>query len=320
MADDPVPLSGLPDWMLPVSKVPFSSMAGIFNDAPDWSQLRETDPTAGLALGANVAPSDHERRTLDAIRRGVGRIADDPISGSAYVASKIPGMLYNAYTNADAPDGTVLASTATPGKGPGALLGEAEAAAAARPGITAYHGSPYDFDKFDPRFIGTGEGTQLQGYGFNFSNNEKLADTFRSAYGKKDTEGHMYKVNLDVKPDDLIQWDQPFSAQSEKVKTALRKLVPTMNEDAAYSVKGELRNFVQTPEGAKRLAELGVKGVEYPRWDIQGDANTRNYAIFDDKLIDILKKYGIAGLAMIPALQGTSSGSVPLSTLPMQQQ
>ena len=29
---------------------------------------------------------------------------------------------------------------------------------------------------------------------------------------------------------------------------------------------------------------------------------TRNYVVFDDKLIDILKKYGIAGIAALPAM------------------
>jgi hypothetical protein len=36
----------------------------------------------------------------------------------------------------------------------------------------------------------------------------------------------------------------------------------------------------------------------------RGPEGTRNYVVFDDKLIDILKKYGIAGLAALPAAGG----------------
>ena len=32
-------------------------------------------------------------------------------------------------------------------------------------GIKAYHGSPYDFERFDPAKIGTGEGAQAYGHG-----------------------------------------------------------------------------------------------------------------------------------------------------------
>ena len=32
-------------------------------------------------------------------------------------------------------------------------------------GITAYHGSPHTFDKFNPAKIGTGEGAQAYGHG-----------------------------------------------------------------------------------------------------------------------------------------------------------
>jgi hypothetical protein len=43
---------------------------------------------------------------------------------------------------------------------------------------------------------------------------------------------------------------------------------------------------------------------------------TRNYAVFDDKLIDILKKYGLAGLAALPAIQAAQQRqAVPLSSL-----
>jgi len=46
-------------------------------------------------------------------------------------------------------------------------------------GITAYHGSPHDFDKFDISKIGTGEGAQAYGHGLYFAENEGVAKGYR---------------------------------------------------------------------------------------------------------------------------------------------
>ena len=41
-------------------------------------------------------------------------------------------------------------------------------------GIEAYHGSPYDFDKFKTEAIGTGEGAQAYGQGLYFAESEDV--------------------------------------------------------------------------------------------------------------------------------------------------
>jgi len=46
-------------------------------------------------------------------------------------------------------------------------------------GIRAYHGSPYDFDRFDLSKIGTGEGAQSYGHGLYFAENEGVARSYR---------------------------------------------------------------------------------------------------------------------------------------------
>jgi hypothetical protein len=47
--------------------------------------------------------------------------------------------------------------------------------------IKAYHGSPHDFDKFDIKKIGTGEGAQAYGHGLYFAENEKVAREYRDS-------------------------------------------------------------------------------------------------------------------------------------------
>lgn len=46
-------------------------------------------------------------------------------------------------------------------------------------GIRAFHGSPYDFDKFSLDKIGTGEGAQAYGRGLYFAENEGIARNYR---------------------------------------------------------------------------------------------------------------------------------------------
>ena len=47
-------------------------------------------------------------------------------------------------------------------------------------GIRAYHGSPYDFDRFDMSKIGTGEGAQAYGHGLYFAENQAVAEWSRA--------------------------------------------------------------------------------------------------------------------------------------------
>lgn len=46
-------------------------------------------------------------------------------------------------------------------------------------GITAYHGSPHEFDQFDMSKIGTGEGAQSYGHGLYFAEAEPVATGYR---------------------------------------------------------------------------------------------------------------------------------------------
>jgi hypothetical protein len=58
---------------------------------------------------------------------------------------------------------------------------EAGAALNQPPSITAYHGSPHDFDRFDFSRIGTGEGAQAYGHGGYFAESEGTAKSYRDS-------------------------------------------------------------------------------------------------------------------------------------------
>jgi hypothetical protein len=55
--------------------------------------------------------------------------------------------------------------------------------------ITAYHGSPHDFDEFDMSKIGTGEGAQAYGRGLYFAENENVAKEYRDNISSQALDG-----------------------------------------------------------------------------------------------------------------------------------
>jgi hypothetical protein len=142
--------------------------------------------------------------------------------------------------------------------------------------------------------------------------------------------GSMYEVNIDVEPDELIDWDTPISQQSKKVQDAVYANRDAVDQRIVDDYFGGDRNNIINDEMTGQqymanmdkvnagmidgteyeLAERGVKGVRY------ADAFTRhktpdkrsmNYVIFDDRLITIAKKYGIAipaAAAMLARMTG----------------
>ena len=144
--------------------------------------------------------------------------------------------------------------------------------------------------------------------------------------------GHMYEVDINADPEHFLDWDKPLSEQHPKVKEALQslgiegdkteggtfagqkvELAPRTGADIVQSLtRNAPRNFGTPGVGGynpsyatQALREAGIPEIKYldqhSRWatDMKlGDVAplTRNFVVFDDALIDIIKKYGLAGL------------------------
>ena len=124
-------------------------------------------------------------------------------------------------------------------------------------------------------------------------------------------EGSMYEVNLRTSPDRLLDWDKPLSQQPAGVRDALGK-VPWAD---AYVKSDRLTGgqiVPKTPEGAAQLRDAGIDGIQYLDAGSRavGDGS-RNYVIFDDKLIDILRRYGLFGLGMTGGAMGAAQTYAP---------
>jgi hypothetical protein len=129
----------------------------------------------------------------------------------------------------------------------------------------------------------------------------------------KDFSGSMYEVNLNVSPDDLIDWDKPISQQSDSVKKAIeasrQKLPPNALDDLGGDLSllygkdvivGDFLGNMQaiggrSDFGESLLGDLGVKGIRYKdQFSRGGDEGTNNYVIFDPRVIEISRTYSIS--------------------------
>jgi hypothetical protein len=113
----------------------------------------------------------------------------------------------------------------------------------------------------------------------------------------KPAGGHMYEVNIGADPDHFLDWDKPLSEQHPVVQDAIGKLGIAQNYKPE-TVTGEyLARSLGSSEGAQQLREAGIPGIRYLDQGSRGAGQgTHNYVVFDAKTIDILRKYGIAGL------------------------
>jgi len=123
--------------------------------------------------------------------------------------------------------------------------------------------------------------------------------------GQAQPAGRMYEVDVNANPEDFLDWDAPLSAQPQKVRDWFdsRGITPGFagNQSGAELLQAE--NGVLGAEGTtSAMREVGVPGIKYldhgSRFNAtDGATNTRNYVVFDENLINIVKKYGVAGAA-----------------------
>lgn len=178
---------------------------------------------------------------------------------------------------------------------------------------------------------------------------EELEAAMRAASGLD--SGRMYEVKINASPDQLLDWDSPIGVDSplrvqlgKEAKSALAKASTPEARNAAKDALMAATNENTTGEGlynqlanlsdvhkrgampfserkafaSQRLAKIGVPGIKYLDGASRlAGAGSRNYVVFDDSLIDVLKKYGIAlpALGMLSYEAKKNGGMVDLNTV-----
>jgi hypothetical protein len=177
-----------------------------------------------------------------------------------------------------------------------------------------------------------------------------LADEYDSLMDQRSgMRGHLYEVNIQTNPEDFLDWDAPIHMQSESVQNALSPLVeerlnsiqaagqraretalaaglpdftPKSRERLLLEMRGgdlvgasRLGQFEQPIEPL--LSQAGVPGIRYLDQTSRGvGEGSRNYVVFDENLINIVRRYGIAGAAALLGLSVADVESAMAGTAP----
>ena len=255
--------------------------------------------------------------------------------------------------------------------------------------MRAFHGSQFDFDKFQTSQINTGEGAQVFGYGLYFAESQKVAEFYRDSTadynanvewlgeqapndlqqeiidqlsgfdvtrGKAPTvsdvrmdiikivrmladfddngnmkrpsgrngerydrqmallqetakSGHLIKVNkpgrvyeveLDIDPEQMIDWDAPLSEQSPFVRGAIANLpgAASVLEVPGQFTGQSLLKSMEFRLGTRQavtdaMKAAGIRGVRYlDQTSRAAGSGTRNFVVFDENDIKIVAKDG----------------------------
>lgn len=179
-------------------------------------------------------------------------------------------------------------------------------------GIIAYHGSPHTFDRFDMSKIGTGQGNQKYGHGLYFAENEGVAKGYRdelSGLLSKSDTGSMYQVRIDADPETFFNYDsidrnKSFNEQPNEIKKLLEPFIETSFNDNIERIMREKSRItevlnLQNPNINPYFLEKGIPGIKYlDGFSREAGSGSRNFVVFDDELVNILKRYREGGLAV----------------------
>jgi len=118
--------------------------------------------------------------------------------------------------------------------------------------------------------------------------------------------GNLYEVNINADPDTMLDWYKPLSEQSDAVKGLLDELsagMPASSIEDTTTGQQLYSALAKNPEAASaELLKSGIPGIKYSDSLSTGaKKGTSNYVIFDDSLIDIIKKYGFIPPALMAA-------------------
>jgi hypothetical protein len=131
---------------------------------------------------------------------------------------------------------------------------------------------------------------------------------------KIDSAGHMYQVNIAANPEHMLDWDRPLSEQSQHVQDALGQTSYLYHADRMglrNPTGGQLIREVigDHPDGVAALRDVGIPGIRYlDQSSRAAGEGSHNFVVFDDNLISVLKKYGIAGLLGGGGAAGLATG------------
>jgi len=169
------------------------------------------------------------------------------------------------------------------------------------------------------------EGTPIfEGGVLDYLTKEPVSGNFIQPLGK--SEGTLMKVGVNVNPqEDLLDFyrrlsEQPTEVQ-RKIKTIAEKignkdLIKNLQNADGQGVQDAIAKYLgvqyQSPKVSELFNEFGIKGMKYStqgtrQAKLKPEEDKYNYVIFDDSVLEILKKYGVVGPVTLTAARGAVS-------------
>jgi hypothetical protein len=138
--------------------------------------------------------------------------------------------------------------------------------------------------------------------------NEKRAAQYRADYQELERiapliettpPGRMYEVRINADPQDFLDWDKPYTSNPKAVAFANQYgIAPHADTGAALHGAADMKfaGYPASAAGREKLLntirEAGIPGIRYlDQGSRTAGEGSSNYVVFDDALIDILKKY-----------------------------
>lgn len=125
----------------------------------------------------------------------------------------------------------------------------------------------------------------------------------KEAGGVVANPGHMYEVNIHADPEHFLDWDKPLSQQSSKIQDSLKQSMGSNWDEFKHaSAADAVKRGLISPGGeagtlAANLSGSGIPGIKYLDQGSRGAGEgSRNYVVFDDKLVKIARKYAVPGM------------------------
>ena len=149
-------------------------------------------------------------------------------------------------------------------------------------------------------------GTPPEKYMSEYEVDPKYAPHYQAAadalagYQHSVNPGSMYEVNINADPDHFLHWDKPRDQLAPAVQDFAKTNYPNAWENAADG--SSLYHLMAKDGGAaevsRKMADAGIPGIKYLDAGSRNDRGdpTHNYVVFDAKNLEIMRKYGIAGL------------------------
>jgi hypothetical protein len=119
--------------------------------------------------------------------------------------------------------------------------------------VDAWHGSPYQFDKFTTQAIGTGEGAQAFGWGLYFTDLESIAKGYAESLAKQ-KQSYLYKGNI-VFGDGMYK-TTPNEALEYDIAAQIISDGGTVSEFSFSKAKERLKDYFKADQNETAISKL----------------------------------------------------------------